>query len=64
MGVKLQFMANNVKGLQNFLKRIKNFQYLKNGFGSNEFLFLQKTHPSLADGNKWGDELKRPIFFT
>ena len=29
MGVKLHFISNNVKGLQNSLKRIKIFEYLK-----------------------------------
>ena len=64
MGVKLQFISNNVKGLQNSLKRIKIFEYLKNNLGSNGFLFLQETHSSLADGKRWVDELKGPIFFS
>ena len=64
MGVKLQFLSNNVKGLQNSFKRIKIFEYLKNNIGSNGFLFLQETHSSLADRKKWADELKRPIFFS
>ena len=29
MGVRLHFISNNVKGLQNSLKRIKIFEYLK-----------------------------------
>ena len=56
MGVKLQFISNNVKGLQSSLKRIKVFEYLKNNLGSNRFLFLQETHSSLADEKKWEDE--------
>ena len=64
MGVKLQFLSNNVKGLQNSFKRIKIFEYLKNNIGSNGFLFLQETHSSLADRKKWADELKRSIFFS
>ena len=32
MGVKLQFISNNVKELQNSLKMIKIFEYLKNNF--------------------------------
>ena len=62
MGVKLHFISNNVKGLQNSLKRIKIFEYLKNNLGSNGFLLLQETHSSLADEKKWTDE-KGPIFF-
>ena len=64
MGVKLQFISYNVKGLQNSLKRIKIFEYLKNNLGSKGFLFLQETHSSLADGKRWVDELKGPIFFS
>ena len=64
MGVKLQYISNNVKELQNPFKRIKIFEYLKNNIGSNGFLFLQETHSSLADRKKWADELKRPIFFS
>ena len=63
MGVKLQFISNNVKELEKSLKRIKIFQYLKNNLGSEGFLFLQETHSSLADDKKWADESKGPIFF-
>ena len=64
MGVKLHFMSDNVKELQNSLKRIKIFEYLKKNLGSNGFLLLQETHSSLADEKKWADELEGPIFFT
>ena len=60
MGVKLHFISNNVKGLQNYFKRIKIFEYLKNNLRSNGFLLLQETHSSLADEKKSADELKRP----
>ena len=61
MGVKLHFISNNVKGLQNSLKRIKIFEYLKKNLGSNRFLLLQQIHSSLADEKKWVDELKGPF---
>ena len=64
MGVKLHFMSDNVKELQNSLKRIKIFEYLKKNLGSNGFLLLQETHSSLAVEKKWADELKEPIFFS
>ena len=64
MGVKFYFISNNVKGLQNFLKRIKIFEYLKTNVLSKRFLLLQETHSSLADEKEWVDELKGPIFFT
>ena len=62
MGVKLHLISNNVKGLQNSLKRIRIFEYLKNNLGFNGFLHLQETHSSLADEKKWTNELKGPIF--
>ena len=61
MGVKLHFISNNVKGLQNSLKRIKIFEYLKKNLGSNRFLLLQQIHSSLANEKKWVDELKGPF---
>ena len=65
MGVKLHFISNIVKGLQNSLKKILKFEYLKNNLGSNgAFLCVQETHSSLVDGKKWADELKGPIFFS
>ena len=63
MGVKLHFLSNNVKGLQNSLERNKIFEYLKNNLGPKGFLLLQETHSSLADEKKWADELEGPIFF-
>ena len=57
MGAKLHFISNNVKEMQNSLKRIKIFEYLKTNLGSNGFLLLQETH------SKWADKLKGPRFF-
>ena len=56
MGAKLDFISNNVKGLQNSLKTIKIFEYLKNNLGSNEFFLLKEIHSSLADEKKWAHE--------
>ena len=64
MGVKLHFISNNVKVLQNSSKMIKIFEYLKNNLSSKVFLFLQEIHSSLVDEKKWVDELKEPIFFS
>ena len=63
MGVKLHFISNNVKGLQNSLKMIKIFEYLKKKLGSNGFLLLQETHSSLPDKKKWKDEYLFFFFF-
>ena len=53
----------HVKGLQNYLKNIKIFEYLRNNLGSNGFLFLQETHSFSTNEKKWADELKGLIFF-
>ena len=70
MGVKLQFISNNFKGLQKCLKRIKIFEYFKTNLGYKGFLFLQETHSAIlqethtADEKKWADGLKGLIFFS
>ena len=61
MGVKLHSISNNLKGLQNSLKRVKTFEYSKkNNLDCNG---LRENHSLLADEKKWADELKGPIFF-
>ena len=52
----IQFISNNVKGLQSLEKRIKVFEYLKNCISNNGFLFLQETHSIVFDEK---DELMR-----
>ena len=64
MGVKLHFISNNVKGLQNFLKMIKIFEYLKSNLCSNGFLLLGETRSSFAAKKKWVHEFKGPTFFS
>ena len=49
MGVTLQLISNNIKRLQESLKKIQIFQYLRNNLGSRGFLLLQETHSSFAD---------------
>ena len=60
----LNFVCNNVKGLQGKDKRIKIFKYLKNCISSNGFVFLQETHSSLNDEKKWADDFKGRLFFS
>ena len=52
----IQFISNNVEGLQSREKRIKVFEYLKNCISNNGFMFLQET-PSIVFVEK--DELMR-----
>ena len=60
----LNFVCNNVKGLQGKDKRIKIFKYLKNCISSNGFVFLQETHSSLNDEKKWADDFKGRLYFS
>ena len=60
----LNFVSNNVKGLQGRDKRIKLFEYLKNCTSSNGFMFLQEIHSSLNVEKKWTDEFKGQLFFS
>ena len=58
------FISNNVKGIQSFEKRTKNFQYLKKAIASCGFIFLQETHSTIHYEKKWKDEFKGKLFFS
>ena len=60
----LNFISNNVKGLQAISKQIKIIEYLKNYVTSNGFIFLQETHSSVKDEKTWNDEFKGQLFFS
>ena len=45
----IQFISNNVKGLQSLEKRTKVFEYLKSCLSNNVFMFLQETHTTVFD---------------
>ena len=46
------FLCNNVKGLQDKVKRIKIFEYLKNKALHNGIIFMQETHSCINDEKK------------
>ena len=54
----LKFISNNVKGI------IKIFECLKNSISPNGFIFLQETHSSVDDEERWCDELNGNLYFT
>ena len=60
----INFISNNVRGIQNSLKRLKISNYLKENISSNDVLFLQETHFSSKDPMKWKDEFKGELFFS
>ena len=60
----IQFISNNVKGLQSLEKRIKVFEYLKNCISNIGFTCLQETYSTVYDEKRWQDELKGKLFFS
>ena len=63
MNNKITFISNNVKGIQNSVKRIKLFEYLKSCVTENGFNFLQEIHSCISDEIKWRDEFNSELFF-
>ena len=59
----INFISNNVKGIQNSLKRLKIFNSLKEKASCNGILFLQETHSSSKDKIRRKDEFKLELFF-
>ena len=49
MAKKINFISNNVKGMQSTNKRLKLIKYFKDKIVSNGFLFLQETHSTVTD---------------
>ena len=58
------FLCNNVKGLQDKVKRIKIFEYLKNKALHNGIIFMQETHSCINDEKKWSDEFGGNLYFS
>ena len=58
MANKINFISNNVKGLQSTNKRLKLIKYFKDKIVSNGFLFLQDTNSTINYEIKWKDDFK------
>ena len=56
-------ISNNVKGIKASEKGLELFEYLRNNIKSNGFIFLQETHSSSNDEQKWKDDFGAPLFF-
>ena len=54
----INFISNNIKGLQLNKKRAKVFEYFKRKIGPSGILFLQETHSSKETEVKWSDEFQ------
>ena len=63
MNNEITFASNNVKGIQNSVKRIKLFEYLKSYVTANGFIFLQETHSCKNAEINWRDEFNAELFF-
>ena len=64
MNSEITFISNNVKGIQNSVKRIKSFEYLKSYVTGNGFIFLQEMHSCINDEIMWTDEFNGELFFS
>ena len=64
MNSEITFISINVKGIQNSVKRIKLFEYLKIYVTENGFIFLQETHSCINDEIMWRDEFNGELFFS
>ena len=54
----------NVKGIQSLKKRLKLIEYFKSKMAILGILFLQETHSSSDDEQKWRDNFGRNTFFS
>ena len=63
MGYNLNFLSNNINGLNSSKNRIKIFGYFREKIANNGILFLQKTHSSHDTVINWCDNFKGELFF-
>ena len=54
----INFISNNVKGIQTSQNRMKLLEYLKRYVATKGFVFLQETHSSIRDEKNWEDEFR------
>ena len=62
MANKINFISNNVKGLQSTNKKLELIKYFKYKIVTNGFLFPQETHSTANDKLKWKDNFKGKSF--
>ena len=64
MGYNLNFLSNNVNGLNSSKKQIKMFEYFRDKIVNNGILFLQEIHSSHDTVINWRDDFKGELFFS
>ena len=60
----INILTFNVRGLQEFNKRQKVFQYIQDKIGPNGIAFIQETHSTATDESQWTSEWKGNILFS
>ena len=60
----LNFITNNVKGIQNNSKRLSVVEYFRNQFRNNRILFLQEPHSTFNDENISKNDFNGPVFYS
>ena len=60
----IKFLTFNVRGLQQFSKRQKVFQYIHSKIRPNGIAFIQETHSTENDKIQWTSEWKGNILFS
>ena len=58
------FITNNVKRIQSIKKRLKLIEYFESKITTHGMLFLQETHSSSDDEQKWRDNFGGNTFFS
>ena len=61
---KFNFLTFNVRGLQDFDKRQKVFQYIQDKINPHGIAFIQETHSTSNDNAKWQSEWKGEVLFS
>ena len=60
----INFLANNIKGLQSSKKRIELIEYFRSKLNHKRFIFLQETHSTIKNENTWVHNFNGPVFFS
>ena len=59
--LNFNFLTNNVKGLQ---KYVKIFEYIRNKVAPKGILTLQETHSSVETEKQWNVKFKGQLYFS
>ena len=57
-------MTLNVRGLRDYKKRRKIFNWLPKHNGSNSVIFLQETHCNINNETQWSQQFRGNVYFS